>query len=598
MRADPAKTGRLVIVRALEQAGRNEEALRALSYEAGGKTTTDPEQRLETARALFALGKLTEAREVLDNLSSHAILGPDATVLDVELSLEEGDTPRIEELIGKLKDSRTADRKLLLHLAEELSRRDKLALARQAANGLDEDRRSRGGDVLLLLARIEMADGNDDAASEALSRAEAFDLGGDVERAELLHAIDRRQWLELPALVMAIRSAKRNVSPLEDAIYALLEERLGEGSTLSRDGQNQRPHSVEWQLAHAAARSLTGQAVGLEPYFGGRRYAQDLEVLLRGQEETVRDPRELLGLLLVLDEPAWQTWVMRRIARLDSGGDTSVWPLFLAVRSLLAMGRAGGGPRRLEFLVRRFPHFGPAWDLDEELSIAHHGGNRYDPEVNALRTEHSKNMEEEADPHLIAIAHAVELEQQGELPAALSTLEEAFEGHAELEVGREVYARLLAAGGRGSEAAAQYWRAITTSEGKAAIELLHSLLDVLRSARETGDPPLESRRGLLAELEVRFPEQPLVALARAELELERDPRKPDLALNRALEVLDEFRSATNHRSLDELDRGSTLPWFEFLDRATPDAAEALPARAQPPRLRRALALARGLPRGA
>jgi tetratricopeptide (TPR) repeat protein len=575
MRADPSKTGRLVIVRALEKEGRNEEALRALSYDAGGKATADPEQRLETARALFALGKLTEARESLANLSSHAILGPDATVLDVELSLEEGDTARIEELIGRLKDSRNVDRKLLLHLAEELSRRDKLDLARQAANVMDEDRRFRGGDVLLLLARIEMADGNEDAASEALARAEAFDLGGDVERAELLHAIDRRQWLELPALVTAIRNAKKNVSPLEDAIYALLEERLGEGSNLSRDGQNQRPHSVEWQLAHAAARSLTGQPVGLEPYFGGRRYSQDLEVLLRGHEETVRDPRELLALLLVLDEPAWQTWASRRIARLDTGGDSSVWALFLAVRSLLAMGEQEEALRRLEFIVRRFPHFGPAWDLEEDLLIAHHGGNRYDPEVNALRTERSKNMEEEADPHLIAIAHAVELEQQGEKAAALATLEEAFQGHPDLEVGREVYARLLAAAGRGSEASAQYWRAITAAEGKGATDLLHALLGVLRAARDTGDPPLESRRGLLAEIEVRFPTQPLVALARAELEIERDPRKPEIALNRAVEVLDEFRAATNQRSLDELDPGSSLPWFEFLERATPDAAEAL-----------------------
>ena len=43
MRADPTKTGRLVIVRALEQAGNHEEALRALSYEAGGEALSDPE---------------------------------------------------------------------------------------------------------------------------------------------------------------------------------------------------------------------------------------------------------------------------------------------------------------------------------------------------------------------------------------------------------------------------------------------------------------------------------------------------------------------------------------------------------------------------
>ena len=440
---------------------------------------------------------------------------------------------------------------------------------------MDEVRASRGGDLLLLLARIEMADGNDDAASEALARASAFELGGDVERAALLQAVDRRQWLELPALVAAIRSAKRNLAPLEDAIYALLEENLGPGNTMARDGQNQRPHSVEWQLVHAAARSLTGQPVGLEPFFGSRRYVPDLDVVLRGREETVRDPRELLALLLVIDEPAWQTWVMRRITRMDPEHDSSVWLAFLAVRSLVTIGQNEEALQRLQSITQRYPQFGPGWELYEELLTAHHGGDRYDPEVNALRTQRSLNMEEQVDPLLESVARAVEMERQGEPEAALTTLEVAFEGRTDVEVGREVLARLLAVAGRTGEAAAQYLRAIRAADGKTAIDLLHTLLGMLHAARTSGDPSLESRKGLLAELAVRFPDQPLVAVAQAELEIERDPRKPGSALPRALQILDDFRLATNGRPLDELDAGSTLPWFEFLDRTAPLAAEDL-----------------------
>ncbi len=89
------------------------------------------------------------------------------------------------------------------------------------------------------------------------------------------------------------------------------------------------------------------------------------------------------------------------------------------------------------------------------------------------------------------------MERQGEPEAALTTLEVAFEGRTDVEVGREVLARLLAVAGRTGEAAAQYLRAIRAADGKTAIDLLHTLLGMLHAARTSGDPSLESRKGLL-----------------------------------------------------------------------------------------------------
>ena len=341
--------------------------------------------------------------------------------------------------------------------------------------------------------------------------------------------------------------------------------------------------------------------MGLEPYFGGRRYAQDLEVLLRGQggdgARPARAPRALARarrarLADVGDASDRASRFRRRHFRLAAlpGGA-------LAPRD----GRAGGEAlRRLEFLVRRFPISGrPGISTRSSRSLIT-AAIATTPRSTRCGTEHSKNMEEEADPHLIAIAHAVELEQQVSSRRHSRLSRRRSRGTRSLEVGREVYARLLAAGGRGSEAAAQYWRAITTSEGRSGDRA--PALAPRRppfGSRDRRSAARESQRLARRARRCASPSSRSSPLARAELGLERDPRKPDLALNRALEVLDEFRSATNHRSLDELDRGSTLRGSEFLDRATPDAAEALlRSGSHSPRLRRALALARGLPRGA
>ena len=162
-----------MIVRALEQAGRNEEALRA-SYEAGGKTTTDPEQRPRPRAPCSRSGSSRKrARSAPTSpptrSSGRMRRSPTSSSRSKRATLR-----RIEELIGKLEGfahrrSQAAPAPRRRALASRQA-----ALARQAANGLDEDRRSRGGDVLLLLARIEMADGNDDAAARQLAQARSI----------------------------------------------------------------------------------------------------------------------------------------------------------------------------------------------------------------------------------------------------------------------------------------------------------------------------------------------------------------------------------------------------------------------------------------
>jgi tetratricopeptide (TPR) repeat protein len=74
---------------------------------------------------------------------------------------------------------------------------------------------------------------------------------------------------------------------------------------------------------------------------------------------------------------------------------------------------------------------------------------------------------------------------------------------------------------------------------------------------------------------LRFPEDPLVALARARRELELGPPIPEVRLGRALQRLDEYRAATEYRSLEALLPESTRAWFAFYLEHDLDAAHQL-----------------------
>jgi hypothetical protein len=483
----------------------------------------------------------------------------------------------------RLTAERDPDRDLILRLATALAERGLTETALDLGRWLDSRPEMRGGDLLLLLARAEMARGDHAAADELLTRAEAFELGGDVELTRILLTIVERRWTELPAQVAALRKIRPRMSAKHTAILALLEEQLAVGTTALREGRAARPWDADWQLIGSAAQTLVGAAPTLDEYFGGARYVEQLGALLRGQGERVVDPRELLALLLVIDEAAWVPWCLDQVERLLPERRGGMWRLYLTARVLRARGLDQRADELESELRDTYPHFGPGWDLSEQRLTDKLEGDRFAPQVvyqRRLRAEATAPDDWPRSELDRVLDRAVIMAGEGDAHAALPLVDAAFVEAAEVTDGRQVQARLRAMTGDWAGSLEAWMRYLPNKQSAAspvAPKIVEEVLDVLRrGARDTTrrlSAAIQNRA--LEELTRRFPLDPRVALARARFEAARTPANPALGVGRALGVLEGFRAQSGRVPLSRLAPGSVAAWVEWLQTRSSSRTEAL-----------------------
>ena len=581
MRADPEATGRLVVARSLLDRGQPEQALVALGVdEPSRRRMRDVEWRVEAARALIAVGRLEAAERVLVGASRDPLFGREADLLEIELAVAEEDEDKLRRVAARLVAERDPDREMILQLAEALVERGLVEPALEMGRWLDGRPEMRGGDLLLMLARAEMFRGDFAAADELLTRAEAFDAGGEVERMRILLAVEERRWTELPRWVAALRDTGTPISDALDANLSLLEEQLSTGTTLLRDSHDRYANLAEWQLLEAVSRALVGAEPSLGDYFGGERYVGELRTLLRGAGERVVDPRELLALLLVLDDAAWAPWSLERIERLQPERRGGLWRLYLTTRVLRARGLQERADELEVELRESYPHFGPGWDLAERRLAKEHHDDPFALPAVRLRSERLQATAPDGwpRPELDAqLDRAILMAEEGDAHAARVLVEDAFVEAAEITRGRQVLARLKAETGDWTGALEAWLRVLPQEEGLVGPAFLEEALDVLRRGARDEEAPLRpvTQSRALEELARRFPLDPRVALVQARYEAARTPANAALGIGAALGVLESFRDRTAQTPLSRLVPGSAQEWADWLRHRSPDTAEEL-----------------------
>ena len=632
MRSDPAHTGRLVFARQHIELGEFARALRTLApllddlgidpdaeppaaaeagaaqppvEDAGGSPPPDDEaggspppggepvapptlNRVDAQPALLAalayleLGETERALALARALASHPEVAEDAKEIEVRARIARGDPDDLAALGRELLAEPARQRDLVIEVADRVLLDGQRDAAAELFEALDQTPMARGGDLTMRLALVSFLARDHEATRELLDRAEAYSDSA-PRLARLLMAVEEHDWTELPRLVKELRATSFAPTPLANAILEIYAEELDRGRKLIAEGMLEDPRSAEWALAGAAAQVLAGQPFPAQPYFG-TSWMEHTEAALRGnpRDDLVRDPREVLGVLLAFETPGWALWVGYQISQLDPLRADSLWLPYLTARGALALGRDELARPAAELLVAGHETFGPGWDLLLELAVRAADGDRFHPDVTALRDRRRDAMKSRTfeEPEVQAIDQALALDAEGETEAAAAALRKALEDLGEPSLrGTITLARLYKKLRNVPGALSTYVQAIEMQTSPASAEvsddpLVAELLELLELP-EAAAIGAGAQRAVLDRLAAIHPRDPLPPLALARLEVGSDERNPGIALDRTLDRLAQFRESVGDVALHELRPGSARKWIEFVMRYHPGRAREL-----------------------
>ena len=310
--------------------------------------------------------------------------------------------------------------------------------------------------------------------------------------------------------------------------------------------------------------------------------------------------RRVLLLLLALDAPTWDTWGLGQLGAPIYQQLLGPFGSELTVDHARRVGDLDRADRLLAQARKRWPGFLPFWDQAEELGLARLGRLDHPALVQLRRQRRAAGLPPlgglAPDPAELALDLSVEAAERDRLPQALSRAREARDLDPDNPAVLEHLARLEP----GPVEAAEAWVALLGLEPPADEDLARTarvaLAELLAADPGVLDGPV------LADLALRFPDSPLLAVATAErmaagLDTSLPGTAGAVALQDLLELLDAFLDGHADTPLDALEPGAAARWFDLLERYDPARALAFAEtqRALDPRRLEAWGLvARGL----
>ncbi|MFT5734409.1 MAG: tetratricopeptide (TPR) repeat protein, partial [Planctomycetota bacterium] len=443
----------------------------------------------------------------------------------------------------------------------------------------------------LLIDALTLEERGPVPTQETILRAEAYLRDGTAEMTAITLAVSQRDWSELPTLVDRLLDSDFKPGPKQEAALELLGERLQSGTNATEEGVANSPRDAEWAFLSCVAASLVDGRVVLPAWFGPSA-VRDASVLLRGgSKRAVKDPRDALVVYLMSSRPEWSPWVLPRIKELQRDTRSSLWPLWLRARVEESIGDRASSGRSIAELIGLHPLFGPAHDSAVELAKRAHPSEPLHRQIVRARRIRLQSLGEEliADPIEIRLARAGEFFRSEDYTSAIQELQPVVtSGGINATEGRLMLGMLMIQSEQFSVAADQLERALEQDAGifeESVIDsLLYALTMAIKNARSQQPTPqraplsVDAALAKLSALRAKFPLDPRVALG--ELKLMVPEGKPDLGMlaGVARRMLNDLHRDSGRKPLDQLRRGSTRPWIEFLRDISPELAGEILAR--------------------
>ena len=579
MAGDPEGFGRRMIARGFLARGRPDLALELLRPKGGEKKpgeeadpNTLPEAREIAAAALIELGRPQDAFRTLESLGGRATSTSYALELYVRSALQAGRRKSLENATKRVSRSFLPRRAAWMKLVETMLAHGAAEAAMPIVRRLDASPRTRGGDVLISLAWAQLQLGAREGLLQTLERANAFEMAGEVELVALVAAVDDPANEDLGDAIARLKGSGWEPNRLQRAALHLLQGETKAARAVIDAALAIRPEDPSWVLANALARSGEPSPPDLPRSYGPDAGVETLRFLAWDHRI---DPRLFACILLVQDDPRAVGWLEGRIrerlvADADVGG--GLWDHWLMALFSRARGDVAIERSRLEHLVSLRPGFGPAWDRLEEIATASRVPGRGLVEFRE-RKLHARGLRAGTEAERCLDIARIQ-RRDGDVEGALASLTRAREIDPELpglalELGRVHRDR-----GEWAEAVRAFADAGREKGAAGALESTGELIHALAIAGQVvpNALALQDRAVELEALAKRVPDDARVPVALAQIDLERDPRNPQIAVARGHARLQKFLNQHKGETLESLGAGASEAWTDYLIELDPERA--------------------------
>ena len=596
MIAAPLRFGKAAVARyylTLEDPARAGEALVDLA-----DATAPPELKLLRAKLLVEGGKFTKALRELSGLEKDPLLRSDALLLKLDALIGAG---RLEELDPVAAQMRSHPAPETKQEAADILESQLVAVDRLASSGR-VDLALKNIDVLdtgpatrtpafyrrrVLIDAFTLELRGRATAQESILRAEPYLRDGTPEMTAIVLAVAEREWTQLPDLVDKLLESDFRPNAKQTAALSLLGERLQSGTRAADEGLERSPRDADWGFLSTVAASLVDGRIKLPEWFGPDA-SRDAGKLLRGRVgATPKDPRDAIVLYLMSSRKEWSPWVIPRITEIASDTGSTLWTQWLYGRVLEATGKRVANLKNASQLTEAHPRFGPGHDIAVRLAERDHPAEPLHPQVARARRIRLQSLGEEliANPIEIRLARAGELARKGKnVEAILELAPVVNSGGIAATEGRLTLGLLMIRAEQYSGAVEQLEAALSSDPGIFKEVVIDSLLFALREtisiARDGGGNAAPQRGQLdetmaleiLEDLMRQYPLDPMVALTHLELQPTLTSAERGI---RGGKVLERLYQDSGRKPLDQLRRGCTRRWIEFLAPIAPDVAESV-----------------------
>ncbi len=576
IRHDPEYTGLFEVVEYLRDRDEIDRAYTAVA--SANFDVTGSQGRLIAGQLLVAQGEDARALQVLFPIPPEDVEFTAAIALRARAALSLGDDELLNASVGELADSETLDTDQGLALADRLMRARSYDAASLLLERLDATPSARSGSVFLRRARLALEIGDPSAAFEHLERSEAYLEDGSPELGRVLFAIGGSDWRQLPEELLALRQSRIAATPVQQALLLTLEDNIEAARPLFIEAQRSKQNSVLWLLGAAALLTATGESTEALAFTSNAHRAQAAE-LVNGSSGRARDPRELLGILIAIESDAWLPYAETLLeGRAAEATRPNLWVDYLRSECALRLGDIESAEEQLDAVVKRWPDFEPAWTELEAL-LVRRLRHRDHPDLLTFRGRRRDALKQGDDS--IAEAFMLEAEtlrRDGKLKEALERADSANNFAPEASGPLLLKARIEAESKQALSALRSYGQVFAIVPPGEARDYVPEFLTTLAKARIGGFQNPSAGSSLaenLLRLGVKLPNNPLVAVALAELDVARMPDSATIGVGRAWERLDAFQAQFGDVPLEQLAKGSTRAWFDFTVELDPRRAERL-----------------------
>ncbi|MEM8710205.1 MAG: tetratricopeptide repeat protein [Planctomycetota bacterium] len=548
------------------------------------------ELKLLRARLLVESEKFDEALAELAELrrqSSGSPPDPDAILLEMDALIGSSKVRELDGPAERLLEGVRLTHPHQLEAIDRLATFGRVDLAIQALEKLDKAPQTRTPDFYrrrVLVDALTAETRGKVLAEESILRAEPYLRDGTPEMTALVLAVGDREWTRLPDLVDRLLDTNFRPTVKQEAALSLLGERLQSGTRAAREGVRRSPRDPDWAFLSAVASSLVDAKIEMPRWFGPDAAGDALKLLRGRARRSPKDPRDALMLYLMSTRSEWSAWVLPRLTELARETGSTMWSQWLLARVLQERTDHNGSARVIASLIEKHPRFGPAHDTALRIAERNHPTEPLHPQLARARRIRLQSLGEDLidDPIEIALAEAGELARRNKNKEAVQRLRPVVKPGSPAETeGRLMLGLLMIREGEYSFASAELNEALNGQPGIFKEVVIDSLLFSLRrsieaerttdSTPQRGKMTEEESLALLDDLQQRYPLDPMVALTHLQLQ-------PILPSNKGLRAgprLERIFETSGRKTLDELRRGCTRRWVDFLLPIAPETAREL-----------------------